>query len=428
MRVLLEIREGKMAAHLLDNGLARILAENGCDVLVVTPAARVPYCVDRWAGERIELRHISPLSTMGRLGSYEMKFGRWLSTRRHVRLRRFLWQIVGERDAARRAVNERLLIEECRPDVVVASHLAHAYGRGLVAVANRLGIPTVGNLVSWDNAYRPLRVRPRKITCWSEQNRQELTEMCAYCAEEIEVIGAPAFDAYFAPDAQWSREKLCHRVGLDPGRPIILFATLGQMNLLMDETSSFEIFLQALDSGAISGNPQVVLRLHPVTRDAFFAPFSRHKNVKVSRYEGYIPWMAWTPWRDEIVLAGNLLRHADVCISPGSTMTIEASIFDTPTVMPILNAYQPETYNDFIDRIWLRGHFKPMIERSLLPVAYTSNEFVKLVNKALADRSWFRKERREIREMLLGPLDGKATERLAKVILAEGRGGAGAMM
>jgi hypothetical protein len=49
---------------------------------------------------------------------------------------------------------------------------------------------------------------------------------------------------------------------------------------------------------------------------------------------------------------------------------------------------------------------------------------VAAVNKALFDRSWYREGRNKIREEFLGPLDGKATERLAEVILRVASAGA----
>jgi len=421
VRVLVEVQEGRMAVPLLDNGLARFLVDGGAEVLVVTPAAMVPLCVERWGGKGIELRHVPLRFDLGRVEAYERLIGRWLSEHGFRRIRRALWRAVAEPLADRHGHAEAELLNQWRPDVVVATHLSHGYGRSLVAAARRRHIPTVGNLVSWDNAYRPLKVRPDRITCWSERNRAELVSMCAYESDQIDVIGAPAFDAYFGQDSVWSREELCGRLGLNPKRPILLFATLGQMNLFMDETSTFETTMKAVRDGRIAGSPQVVLRLHPTSRHAFFARFLDRGDVVVSRYEGYIPWMAWAPYREEIVLAGNLLRHADVCISPGSTMTIEASIFDTPTVMPVMNRYQPEAYTRMIDRNWLQAHFKPILDQGLLHIARTEEELVSLVNRALADRSAFADESRGIRETLLGPLDGKATRRLADVILASGQ-------
>lgn len=328
-----------------------------------------------------------------------------------------MWRWWGEPSAARRAQREKALIADWRPDVVVATHVSQVYGRCLVAVARRQGIPTVGNLNSWDNAWKGLRVRPDVVACWSANNRDEICRLAGYRPQEVEVIGAPAFDAYFARDAKWSREDLCTRLGLDPSRSILVFATLGQFRQQIDETSPFEVLLRAIDAGQIRGDPQVVLRMHPWSRDAYFKALANRPDVVVSRYENYVPGLTWTPTRDETILAGNLLRHADVIISPGSTMCIEAAIFDTPTVVPAFNDYMPEIFDTYFRETWLNQHFSRLHTNDWVPVARTGADMVASINKALSDRSWYCEGREEIRGVLLGPLDGNATERFADVVV-----------
>jgi hypothetical protein len=240
----------------------------------------------------------------------------------------------------------------------------------------------------------------------------------------VKVIGAPAFDAYLATDAQWSREDLCERLGLDPARLILLFATLGQFRQQIDETNPLEVLLRAIDAGQIFGRPQVVLRMHPWSREAYFKAFMDRPDVVVSRYENYVPGLTWTPTRGETILAGNLLRHADVVISPGSTMSIETAIFDTPTVVPVFNEYMPEVFDAYFEETWLNQHFGRLHENNWVPIVRSGADMVAAVNKALFDRSWYREGRNKIREEFLGPLDGKATERLAEVILRVASAGA----
>jgi hypothetical protein len=113
-------------------------------------------------------------------------------------------------------------------------------------------------------------------------------------------------------------------------------------------------------------------------------------------------------------LAGNLLRHADVCISPGSTMSIETAIFDTPTIVPTFNPLVPEEYDRFFQQNWLNKHFRFLVEETTVALASSPDELIAAVRRALADRTWLAEGRRKIRDHLLGPLDGRATERLAR--------------
>lgn len=415
-RVLLEIHEGRVAGALLENGLLDRLTEAGAEVLVVTPGARVPRFVERHGRPEVELTSLLLAAGLSSRETLHRTIDQRLASRGFGRLRQGLWRWA-ERLALRRAGREHELVRTWRPDVVVAPHVTKAYSRGLVAAAHREGVPTVGNLFSWDNAYRGLSSRPRVLTCWSEQNRRELQELWGYRREDVQPIGAPALDAYLAPDGAWDRERLCRELGLDPERPILLFATLGQFHTTIDETSPFEALLRAMDAGDLRGAPQVVLRLHPASRAPYFARLAERPDVVVSRYRGYVPGLSWYPERHEMILAGNLFRHADVCISPGSTVTLECAIFDTPTVVPIFNEYMPEEYERYFEALWAQRHYRVLIDEDLLAVSRSAPEMVEHVRRALAEPAWYREARAEIRRRFLEPLDGRATERFARVIL-----------
>ncbi|MFP3939048.1 MAG: hypothetical protein ACLF0P_01960 [Thermoanaerobaculia bacterium] len=434
-RVLLEIHEGRVAGALLENGLLDRLTGAGAEVLVLTPGARVPEFVERHGKSGVRFVHLPVQEALSRAEGLQRRLDRRLAGRSHSRAsrsvakgrfgpaRRTLWR-AAETLALRRAGRELDLIRRWRPDVVVASHVLHGYGRCLVAAAHRLGVPTVGNLLSWDNAYRGVASRPRWMTCWSETNRRELARLWGFPPERTVAVGAPFFDAYLAPDGSWSRQELCRRLGLDPERPILLFATLGQFRPDLDETSPFAALLRTIDAGRIPGRPQVVLRLHPTSRLAFFKRWTGRPDVVVSRYEGYHPGLGWSPDRDEMTLAGNLFRHADAVVSPGSTVTLEAAIFDTPTVVPVFNEVMPQEYERFFSSVWLEGHLRPLVADRLLTVTRSAEETAREVTRALEDPRRGRRERAEIRARYLEPLDGRATERFAQVVLdaAEDRG------
>lgn len=419
-RILIEIHEGQIVRNFLGNGLLDMLTRPGAEVLLVTPAAGVPAFTRQYTcpGVAMEDWHLLAQGKPSRLENYEFALNQAFGHQGRNRWQRVLWRQVGEPLARRQAAIEKEKLVEWGPDVVVSTHLSQFYGRNLVAAARGLGIPTVGNLLSWDNIWKGLRIRPDVITCWSEHTKQEICRLGGYRPEQVEVIGAPAFDAYFAPDADWSRAELCAAFNLDPDRPVLMFATLGQFKQQIDETNTLEVLLRAIDAGKIPGRPQVVLRMHPWSKQAYFAPFMDRPDVRVSGYRHYIPGLTWTPTREETIRAGNLLRHADVIISPGSTMCIESAIFDTPTVVPVFNEYMPEVFDDYFERTWLRQHFSRLYKNDWVPVLRSGEAMIQGINHALADPSWYREGREQIRQEFLGPLDGRATERFAGILLA----------
>ncbi len=421
MRVLLEIHEGQIVRNLLENCLLTLLTDAGGEVLLVTPGARVPAFVERYRRPGVSFHYLPGNQALTRAEKAEARLGQALAARGRAGARRLLWRQVGEPLARREAIAEKQLLRDRQPSVVVSTHLSQLYGRGLVAVAHQMGIPTVGNLMSWDNVWKGLQVRPQTVTCWSENNRQEICRLAGYEPERVQAIGAPAFDAYLAEDAGWSRAELCRQLELDPARPILLFATLGQFRQQIDETNPLETLLEAIDAGELPGRPQVILRMHPWSRDAYFARFARRPDVRISRYEDYVPGLGWTPTREETVLAGNLLRHADVLISPGSTMCVEAAIFDTPTVVPVFNEYMPEVFDAYFERTWLQQHFRRLYQNDWVPIVRSRTAMISAVERALAEPGWYAAGRDAIRREFLGPLDGRATSRLATIILSPSR-------
>ncbi len=424
-RILIEIHEGQVVRNLLENDLLRHLTAAGHTVLLVTPGARYPAFVQRYSLPGVEFDDLNLIfhARLSRMENYEEAVGKWLNRKGYYDLRRWLWQNVGAPRTIRRSTAEAALIARWKPDVVVATHLSQLYGRGLVAVARKRGIPTVGNLNSWDNAWKGLRTFPDTVTCWSDNNKQELIRLNGLEPKQIEVIGAPAFDAYCAPDGQWTRREFAERIGLDPERPILLFATLGQFSQQIDETNPLEVLLRAIDAQEIPGRPQVVLRMHPWSRDSYFLPYMHHPDVVISRYENYVPGLGWSPTRDEAILAGNLLKHADVVISPGSTMSIEPALFDTPTVVPVFNEYMPEVFEDYFEKTWIQQHFSRLYKNDWVPIVRSGTAMVEAVNHALSDKSWYHEGREHIRHEFLGPVDGSATERFAQIIMNAAKNG-----
>jgi hypothetical protein len=268
-------------------------------------------------------------------------------------------------------------------------------------------------MFSWDHPFYEHPSRPDRITCWSPFTKSYLLSRSGFLPEQVEITGAPAYDAYVDPANTWSREELCQKLGFDSRRPIIVFASLGQFAKYMDETDTFGALLEEIDAGRIPGDPQVVLRLHPVSREQYWHRFSDRRDIVWSRYVESCPGMRWWPSPDEVAEAANLLRHADVCISPGSTMAIEPAIFDTPTIVPIFNRYMPEEFERFFDTFWMSRHFAFLAEHKLVPFVRSAGEMTEAIRQGLADRGWMKAERAVIRDEVLGPLDGRAAERLA---------------
>jgi hypothetical protein len=415
----MEVSDGRAASAILGNGFLDYCRDLGAEVHVLSPGALFQPFVDRYRCPGVRFSYISIDTPQRvrypRVTALEARLGRRFGMLGLTGVQRLLWRLVGERLAAADAACWENELNANRPDCFITADLNLGFGKGLIARCRQKGIPTVGNVFSWDHPYSRQPARPDRLTCWSPEVRNGLVHFGGFSPDQIEVIGAPAFDQYIGTDVTWTKSELCSRIGLDPNRPIIVYASLGQLRQQWDETGTFREFLAVLEKSDLPGPPQVVLRLHPLSVDHYFEEFRSRPDVRVSRYTGYCPGLRWWPSRDEVVFAGNLLRHADVCVSPGSTMTVEAAIFDTPTVVPAFNPAIPEEYESYFRKNWLNKHLRFLTDHHGMCLAETPEEAVSAVRRALGDRSWLAEGRRAVREQLLGPLDGQATKRLAEV-------------
>ncbi|MBC8247537.1 MAG: hypothetical protein H8E81_08120 [Deltaproteobacteria bacterium] len=425
VRILFETGAGRSASALLENNFLQHCLDMGAEMHVLSPGACFEPFVERYRLPGIHFHYLSIDSARRRRYKRwthrEANWGARLSRKGLGSIRRAMWQVLGERINAVDGGFMSDLVDKVQPDCFFTANLNLGFSRGLVSMCGRRSIPTVGNIFSWDHPYYEQHSRPDHLTCWSDVVRDGLVKMRGFLPEQIDVIGAPVFDAYFDPDGIWSRNEFCNRMGLDSQRPILLFATLGQMQAFRDETGTFRAFLAAVDQAGIPGPPQIILRLHPRSIDHYYHEFRSRQDVVFSRYLDYCPGMRWLPSRDEVILAGNLLRHADVCVSPGSTMLIEAAIFDTPTIVPTFNPMMKEDYDRFFKKDWLNKHLGFLLEENAVGVAHTTEELIAVIQRGLSDPEWLKDGRQKIREKLLGPLDGKATERLAQFVVETGR-------
>lgn len=417
--ILVEAGDGRSASAIFENNFLSHCLTLGAEVHVLSPGVCFEPFVESYRLPGTSFYYLSVQQTLKRKYRYLIRIEKYIRSKLSglglKRVHHWLWKIFGARANAADAAFLNDLLDEIRPDCFITADMNLETSRGLIGLCRLKGIPTIGNVFSWDHPFRPHMSIPDHLTCWSGFMRDSLVNIGGFLPEQIEIIGAPSFDPYVDPNAKWTREKFCEKVGLDPARPILLFATMGQMMPLWDETGTFRSFLEALDKADLPGPPQVLLRLHPVSVDHYFDEFRGRKDVIFSRYSRYCPGIRWWPSRGEIILAGNMLRHADVCISPGSTMTIEAAIFDTPTIVPSFNPIMSEEYDQYFKKICLTKHFQYLLKEKTVSIAENSDELINAIRKAIADPTWFAEGRQKIRDYVIGSMDGKATERLAGI-------------
>jgi hypothetical protein len=171
----------------------------------------------------------------------------------------------------RMPVSERSLdmIRDFEPDVVVVSPLVEtgsAQGDHLRA-ADRLGIPTVLLVASWDNLTTKgvIRDAPDLTIVWNDDQVREAVDLHGLRAERVVATGAHSHDHWFAWQPATGAREFAAKVGLTPDRPFLLYACSSGFIAGGDEVAFVREWTQRL---AASGDPElesvgVLVRPHP---------------------------------------------------------------------------------------------------------------------------------------------------------------------
>ena len=178
--------------------------------------------------------------------------------------------IAGALELAQRALTtnneiERYLRDQ-RPDVILFTPYVglRQIQPDFLRAAQALGLRTGVCVKSWDNLSSKSLIRPvpDRVFVWNEIQREEATALHGIAQERVVVTGAQCFDEWF----DWTprpRAEFCRRIGLDPGRPYLLYACsvpwTGQ-----SEVGFVRRWVAALrGSGGAPAEAGVLVRPHP---------------------------------------------------------------------------------------------------------------------------------------------------------------------
>ena len=282
--------------------------------------------------------------------------------------------------------------------------------------AQSLGIKTIGVMRSWDNFWRGLDVKVDLLAVWGPVNKLEAKKLWYYDDENVKKIGPTPMDRYFLKNTLWSKEVFLDYFNFQNRRPIITIATLGNLTDYYDETYLVDFIIDSINSGKIPKDTQLIIRLHPTTILAYFLKYSQMENIVLSYVDKYIPTLGWTMDNEDVDIMANILYHSDVIISPGSTVTIEAAIFDTPIVFPTFNPRQQNLLDEFYKKNYWEKHFKKLIEDNVIMLHDTPAKLIDGINSYLEDPESHKSKRIKIVKDYVHYTDGSSTKRLVDLI------------
>ena len=413
--IAISFTEGRVIRDFFENDLVIKLQHEGYKVIFITAAERVPAFKQYWEAQGVNVYPLLPYTP----SSNELRIE---NIRKRIKAKSTYWHHwILKRYATYYRTDNTLetILKKEKCTIVLVTNPMYRQETQVWSTAKKLGIKTIGAVRSWDNLHQGLRIYPDELLVWNEVNKQEAVELMGFPEDKIHITGACQFDQYFNQDYVKTKTQFCDELKLDPNRPILTLASIGSLWPGYDENYMADQLIELITSKQIPGNPQLVIRLHPVSKYECFVPYLKYDFVRISNIPNQIPVLGWTMKKEEVGFVGNLLRHSDLVISPGSTITIETAIFDTPTLFPTYHTYQPEYGKQCYD-IVLAMHHKRIRDLKLANFIEQPEDLLPAILRSLKEKSWYKEEREKLFKDYIVFNDGKSTERLAKFLIKQG--------
>jgi hypothetical protein len=244
-----------------------------------------------------------------------------------------------ERTMPRSEAIEQYLAAQ-RPDVVLLASLT--FSRSLqieqLKAAKVLGVPVAACIMSWDHLSSKtlLHIQPDLTIVWNDVQKQEAEDMHGLPGDRVVVTGAQCYDQWFERVPERTREEFCRDVGLDSGRPFVLYVC-SAMSPVPDPVEP--VFVKAwIEAMRASLNPRlrtagVLVRPHPER-------VREWEGVSLDRFDNIVVHGRTPIDSDAKADYFDSLYYCDAVVGLCTSAFLEAAIVGRPVLTLLLPAYR----------------------------------------------------------------------------------------
>jgi len=318
----------------------------------------------------------------------------------------------------------RDLFNKYDPDILFSTILMNPIDIAVIREAKKRKIRTVGMVRSWDNltTYGFLRIIPDKLFTQNEFVKENVISRHCVSEESVVVVGIPHYDLYSDDSLIKTRQKFFKKMNLDPDKKLILYAAIGDF-LFQKEGEIAQVFEDLIEEGSVNYPSQVIFRAHP----SFSSPLNRMKNLKhvigdkaTEIKRGDIMERSMTDGDMKHLI--NSLYHADLVVTAGSTMMIDAVMFDKPVITVAFDGkskvpfwFSCARFHDYFT------HIVDLLKTKGVRVVKDQNELAQSINYYLEDPNIDKVGREKIVARFAACPVGGSGKYMAEVLLTECR-------
>lgn len=328
------------------------------------------------------------------------------------------WLGRAERHLGRRRWELEPIMSQLRslePRLIVSTSCVVRDEAAYLLAAERLGIPTLGCILSFDNLTSK-GVLPTfdHYAVWSDRMRQEVRRLYPdRDPASIRITGTTQFDVHRRQDLRWSRARTLEELGLTPDDRYVLYAA-NCATYTPTEPELIREYLRGMRSHPVLHRHRLVVRPHPADDAARW-------NGLADAGDGLVlsrPHAQDGRFSSESAQARLIgsLAHADVCVNMASTMTLDAAVLDTPVVCVAFAARAGSLEHWLAGSCYETSHYAPIAASGGVRVARSMDALVQETAEQVLHPEHDRLARARLVADLCGPVDGASADRLAGLI------------
>jgi len=293
-------------------------------------------------------------------------------------------------------------IKRINPDIVLLLPLINPVSleNEYMRAAQALGIPALYAMSSWDNTSTKgtFHGYPDYSLVWNKPLADELVYLHGHPRETIYMTGTPRFSHLFDgfnEEAILPRDELYRQIGLDTGKPYILyvcstFLVNSERKKERDESIIILEVARALEKNPHTKDVKILVRPHPLNM-SYISRLIEEKQPKVFVFplNGEIP-----DTEEKIKRYNSSIYYAKAVMGVNTTAYLEVAALDKPCITL--------SFKEFTETQQL-PHFHHLADAGFLEAASDAGEAVSLVEKILSGADELAGQRREFVKNFLKP-------------------------
>lgn len=464
---MLVINQGFTTRYLLRSNIFPILKKSGSRIIILSLAAKERYFVEEFSGDNVYHELYEPKKyrdknskiyqffTHARLYSFNSKYYnnftsywrmQYFNSRESISfvkkildliLRSTIFILSRSMVARKIFTNiESLITQEVHrpifrkynPDIVITTSMGTLpYDRFIMQEAKKNGSKTVSLILSWDNTTTKgiAGALVDYAVAWTEIMRNELIKYHDLMSNRIFVGGVVQYEEYFKKDNLVTKKDLFKKLDLAMDKKTI-FLCLESPTAYKWNPNILRILAENIKSDEIIQSCQLIVRPHPIyfRTDGKILVYEKDLNElkKIEKEYSFIKFdypevlsncISYDMPASETYKLGALLEYSDVLLCFYSSMSIEASIFDTPVIN--LELYHKRNLSNKV--MANHTHNKRILSTGGVKSVTTRDELIKSINNYLEKPNLDSGGRSLIAEQEVGPNIGFASSKIANYIL-----------